>query len=56
MLVEWPQRGEGVLPTADLTVTLTSAAETGRELAIEGGSERGNAVLDALATAPAHDP
>jgi tRNA threonylcarbamoyladenosine biosynthesis protein TsaE len=49
MLVEWPQRGEGVLPKADIRVTLTATAETGREIATERGSERGTELVDALA-------
>jgi tRNA threonylcarbamoyladenosine biosynthesis protein TsaE len=48
LLVEWPERGAGELPSADLEVTLeyTEAARRGRARA---GSERGISWLDNLA-------
>ena len=49
VLVEWPRCGEGVLPAADISVTLTATAQTGRDLTIEAGSERGSELVDALA-------
>lgn len=39
-LVEWPVRGEGFLPVADLVVTLQPEGR-GRKLTIAAGSERG---------------
>ena len=47
-LVEWPERGAGALPTADLTVTL-SHAESGRAVAVEAATEKGVRVQTALA-------
>lgn len=39
-LVEWPDKGKGVLPTADLTITI-SPTEAGRQLHISGQSPHG---------------
>jgi tRNA threonylcarbamoyladenosine biosynthesis protein TsaE len=47
LLVEWPERGGGVLPPADLAVRIR-AAGAGRELYIVAGSERGRQILDCL--------
>lgn len=47
LLVEWPERGRGILPRADLTVRLTYRAE-GRWVAVEAGSSAGRAVLRRL--------
>ncbi|WP_018953098.1 tRNA (adenosine(37)-N6)-threonylcarbamoyltransferase complex ATPase subunit type 1 TsaE [Thioalkalivibrio sulfidiphilus] len=44
-LVEWPERGEGVLKTPDLAIRLTVAGE-GREARIEALSETGRVWLD----------
>ena len=46
-LVEWPDRGRGGLPPADLHVRL-AVARTGREARLESGSETGDAGLTAL--------
>lgn len=46
-LVEWPERGQGVLPVADLELTL-AAWEGGRELIAEYHSKAGQALLDCL--------
>lgn len=48
-LVEWPSRGEGWLPQADLTIHLT-VASTGRLATLEGHSQRGQQWLTALAS------
>ncbi|MEH6548737.1 MAG: tRNA (adenosine(37)-N6)-threonylcarbamoyltransferase complex ATPase subunit type 1 TsaE [Pseudomonadales bacterium] len=42
-LVEWPQRGEGMLPAPDLVLELSSR-EQGRELRAIAYSERGRAI------------
>ena len=47
-LVEWPQRGSGVLPKADLDITITAQA-AGRSLRLQAHSVRGEAWCAALA-------
>ncbi|KAB7628349.1 tRNA (adenosine(37)-N6)-threonylcarbamoyltransferase complex ATPase subunit type 1 TsaE [Alkalilimnicola sp. S0819] len=46
-LVEWPQRGEGMLPAADLRLELHHQRE-GRGLRVEAGSGRAEAAAEAL--------
>lgn len=43
-LVEWPERGKGVLPPADIEVHI-AYKDQGRLIRIESGSSRGSAVL-----------
>lgn len=50
-LVEWPQRGAGVLPPADLVITI-QAKGSGRSLQLAAHTAGGNAVLDALSKKP----
>ncbi len=47
-LVEWPQRGAGVLPSADLTVSMV-AQGGGRRLSLQAHSPRGEAIAATLA-------
>ncbi|WP_111413815.1 tRNA (adenosine(37)-N6)-threonylcarbamoyltransferase complex ATPase subunit type 1 TsaE [Billgrantia lactosivorans] len=47
-IVEWPSRGEGWLPTADLRVALSLCA-SGREARLAAHTEHGRSVLEALA-------
>lgn len=47
-LVEWPVRGEGWLPAADVVITL-SLMDEGRRLVFEAGSEHGVQALQQLA-------
>jgi tRNA threonylcarbamoyladenosine biosynthesis protein TsaE len=47
-LVEWPQRGAGVLPKADMDITISSQG-TGRALHLHVQGERGTAWCAALA-------
>lgn len=47
-LVEWPQRGAGVLPKADLHITIGPHA-TGRRLQLQAQGPRGEAWCAALA-------
>ncbi|WP_263261590.1 tRNA (adenosine(37)-N6)-threonylcarbamoyltransferase complex ATPase subunit type 1 TsaE [Pseudomonas sp. RIT-PI-S] len=47
-LVEWPRKGEGVLPKPDLTITI-SAHEQGRLVELRAGSSSGETWLGALA-------
>ena len=43
-LVEWPERGKGILPPADIEVHITYK-DQGRLIRIESGSSRGDAAL-----------
>jgi tRNA threonylcarbamoyladenosine biosynthesis protein TsaE len=47
-LVEWPQRGAGVLPKADMDITI-SPQGAGRALRLQAQGERGTAWCAALA-------
>lgn len=47
LLVEWPQRGAGVLPAADLDVTI-DYVDGGRNLTLLSHSERGMALIECL--------
>ncbi|MEN8170033.1 MAG: tRNA (adenosine(37)-N6)-threonylcarbamoyltransferase complex ATPase subunit type 1 TsaE [Pseudomonadota bacterium] len=47
LLVEWPQRGEGVLPAADLDITI-DYTESGRNLTLRSHGERGRGLVDCL--------
>jgi len=46
-LVEWPQRGDGVLPPADLVITIDKEG-AGRSVELRTNSANGDAVLDRL--------
>lgn len=46
-LVEWPEKAGGLLPVADLRISL-AIRETGREVTIEAGSEKGGQCLQGL--------
>jgi len=48
LLVEWPQRGAGVLPVADLIVTINYAGQA-RDVILVAGSPKGEGVVAALA-------
>lgn len=50
MLVEWPRKGAGMLPDADLVVHLRHAGEE-RELEIEAMTARGRAVMAGMPAA-----
>ena len=52
VLVEWPQRGAGWLPRADLAVTLSIEGK-GRRATLVANSSRGRRVLERLAGSPA---
>jgi tRNA threonylcarbamoyladenosine biosynthesis protein TsaE len=43
-LIEWPEKGEGVLPEPDLVISI-SYKNSGRQLAVEATSKTGNGVL-----------
>lgn len=46
-LVEWPDKGAGMLPAADLTVSIT-AIEGGRHITLHAASVKGNAIIKCL--------
>jgi len=46
-LVEWPERGAGVLPEPDLQLDL-EVPDSGRQLLLTACSSRGSAVLDTM--------
>ncbi len=46
-LIEWPNRGEGFLPAADLTVKVEVSAP-GRRVVLEAGSARGRDIVRQL--------
>jgi len=46
-LVEWPQRGQGVLPPADLVINI-ERKNSGRRLSVNAGTAKGKAALTRL--------
>ncbi len=48
LLVEWPQRGEGVLPAADLIVTILYMGKA-RHVTVQAASAKGAEVIAGLA-------
>ena len=46
-LIEWPERGEGVLPAADLEIEIERAG-TGRRLTWQYNTEKGQRLADRL--------
>jgi len=51
LLIEWPERGRGMLPATDLDVHLSHQAP-GRLVEIQAHSTRGHAILARLASRP----
>ena len=51
-LIEWPERGHGVLPEPDLSIELTSVAQDNgdicREAKLDAFTEVGKAILEAI--------
>lgn len=47
LFIEWPQRGAGVLPTADLEIRLQHANQ-GRDLSLRAGTPVGERILSCL--------
>ena len=45
LFIEWPSRGEGWLPIADLTVSLVEV-RGGREVSLTANTETGELILD----------
>ena len=50
-VVEWPEKAAGLLPAADLEITLAFAGD-GRDLSIRAGTESGKACLNRLMQMP----
>jgi len=50
-LVEWPEKAAGLLPVADLDLTLEFAGD-GRDLSVRAGTESGKACLNRLVQMP----
>jgi tRNA threonylcarbamoyladenosine biosynthesis protein TsaE len=50
-LVEWPEKAAGLLPAADLDITLEFSGD-GRDLSVRAGTECGNACLRRLMQTP----
>nr|WP_227545906.1 tRNA (adenosine(37)-N6)-threonylcarbamoyltransferase complex ATPase subunit type 1 TsaE [Marinobacter fonticola] len=48
-LIEWPERGEGILPAADCAIALTMAG-AGRQARLTAGTPAGQQLLDTLYT------
>jgi tRNA threonylcarbamoyladenosine biosynthesis protein TsaE len=50
-LVEWPEKGVGVLPLADIEVRI-DAFNQGRTLTLQGQNRKGQAIIDCLQDNP----
>jgi tRNA threonylcarbamoyladenosine biosynthesis protein TsaE len=50
-LVEWPEKGAGILPLADIEVRI-EAIDHGRTLTVQGQSRKGQAIIDCLQNKP----
>lgn len=48
-LVEWPEKGKGVLPSPDMTITITNSG-SGRRLVVDGHSAHGQTACRQLQT------
>jgi tRNA threonylcarbamoyladenosine biosynthesis protein TsaE len=46
-LVEWPEKAGGLMPAPDLRITL-DIRESGRDVTVEAGSEKGRLCLQGL--------
>ena len=46
-LVEWPQRGEGMLPPADVNILL-QYQNMGRQVQIQAGTDKGRSIIQSL--------
>ncbi len=49
LLVEWPQRGEGIMPVADLDISI-EYAEGGRKLVLSSQTAKGQSLLECIST------
>lgn len=48
LLIEWPERGEGMVPPADLALSIAYSDDSGRTLMATRRSERGRDLLNRL--------
>jgi tRNA threonylcarbamoyladenosine biosynthesis protein TsaE len=48
-LIEWPEKGAGMLPPIDLNISIRYAGENGRSLTLEALSASGRALLSVIA-------
>jgi tRNA threonylcarbamoyladenosine biosynthesis protein TsaE len=46
-LIEWPERGQGFLPDADIEIGIIQT-DQGRTLSLKAGTELGNNIILAL--------
>ncbi len=53
-LIEWPDKGEGVLPAPDLSIHIDYHGSEQRRLRLEAGSERGRAIFQVLTATGAY--
>lgn len=51
-LVEWPEKGQNILPTPDLVFEMTLKDEMNREVSVNAATKRGEHVLKQLEKAP----
>ena len=47
LLVEWPERGRGVLPAPDLSIEIRHGAQE-RRLTLQAGTEKGSKIINNL--------
>jgi len=48
-IVEWPDKGAGVIPAADLCISLT-AAQSGRDVSLAAATPKGEAILRVMSS------
>jgi tRNA threonylcarbamoyladenosine biosynthesis protein TsaE len=51
-LIEWPEKGEGVLPKADLIINILIVDETNRKVQIDANTNRGERILQHYEKSP----
>lgn len=49
-LVEWPERGQGILPVADLLLQIDGLSANARQLRLSAQSAKGEAILELLSS------
>lgn len=49
LLIEWPSCGTGFIPEADLQLNITRSSPTSRDITLAAVSEKGRAIVKALA-------
>lgn len=50
-LIEWPEKGQGVLPEPDVVISIKVEADGSRTITAQGFSDQGLALIDAVKTA-----